>query len=1437
MQGNLYGLTNPQKSIWFTEEVYKGTPMENITGTVIIPEKVNFPVLEKAINIFVEKNDSFRLKFIMDNQQVKQYISDYCWFNVEIIDITSDEELHKFEKEISTKPFTLFDSLLYIYKIIKFPDGHGGFIVNMHHLISDAWSAGLGGSEIIKIYTRLLKNENIKDIVYPSYIEYINSEQDYFHSSKFAKDKEFWNNMFETVPEMASIPCSDYSEKKNLKAFSHRKQFTISQNLITEINEFCKNSKISNFNFFMAVFSVYIGRTCGLDEFVIGTPVLNRSNVKEKHTSGMFVNTVPVKVSLNKEMKFNELASSISSRLFNIFKHQKYPYLSLLEDLRHKDNTIPNLYNVLISYQNIRSTAQTSETPFNIQWIPNDHTADDINIHIYDMNDTGNINIAYDYQTNKYKEQDIIDIHERILNIINQVLSNSDKSVTDLDIVTPNEKNLLLHEFNNTNVEYDKSKTISMLFEEQSLKTPDRVALVFENHEMTYKELNEKSNSLAHFLRSKGIGRNDIVGIMVSRSLEMIISILAVLKSGGTYIPIDPEYPQDRIEYMLDNSHAKFLLTFENLKNKVNFKDKIFIELKNTSIYSAKSTSLDNINHPNDSSYIIYTSGSTGMPKGVILTHKALSNLTNYCNNYIHYLKDDIYRTVVSITTVCFDIFIFETLISLQKGLKLVIANDEEKNVPHLLDRLIKNYNIQIIQATPSRMQFLVNNYKDIPALSNLDYITLAGEQLPLALVNQLKNISSATIYNGYGPSETTVFSTLTDVTDYKKITIGKPLYNTIIYILDKNLNIKPTGSIGELYIAGDGMGKGYLNNPDLTNKSFIPNPFMPGTLMYKTGDLGCFRPDGEILCLGRCDTQVKIRGLRIELGEIEACIDSYPDIDKCIVIVDKEQKIVAYYSSTTAINVSDLKAYLQRKLPSYFIPNFFVQVDKFKLTPNGKIDKKSLQSVKKESTAEYEAPKTDRQKQLVKIFESVLGKQKISINDNFFEIGGDSLSAIKLQLEAFNSGLSVSYKDIFTYPTIKLLSENIIGTEKSDEEPVYDYSSIDKLLSQNSKPGKVRMKKDNIKNILLTGSTGYLGSHILDYLLKHTRSNIYCLIRAKNNTDPQTRLLDTLRFYFGHKYDKLIFKRIFAVEGNIINSKLGLNSLYYNELGENIDCIINSAAIVKHYGNSKLFNDTNIVGVQNLIDFCTHFNCKLIHLSTISVSGNIFNDDIENQNNIISFSEQNLNINQDLSNIYIKTKFLAERLILENVLNNNLNANIIRVGNITNRFSDGAFQINVSENAFINRIRSFIQIGSVPVSLKDVPIEFSPVDICASAIVNLTRYKNPFTVFHVFNNNYITFEKLLNILDSQGIHLNFVEDSEFNEIVKTLSMDEKTQNAVSGIITDFSRSKKIEYVTNIKMENSFTNKYLKKIIFQWPKINEKYISKYVAYLKSIKYI
>lgn len=789
MESNVYNLTNPQKSIWFTEQFYKGTPIENITGCVIVLEKLNLKALQKAINLFVKSNDSFRLKFTVKDDKPLQYLSSFSEFEIENVMVNTDEDIKDIENEMSNTPFEVLDNLLFSFKTFTFPDGHGGFVITAHHLISDAWTAGLVVNEIMDYYEKII-NSQIIDNKNPSYLDYITSEQEYLNSEKFNKDKEFWNEIFKTVPEVATIPSINVeNSNSSLSCKAKRKQFVIPKETMNLINEFCKQNKASAFNFFMAVLAIYLSRVSSLDDFTIGTPILNRGNFKEKQTTGMYISTIPFRISINHKIPFAEFLSNISADFSKIFRHQKYPYQYLLEDLRKKDSSIPNLYNILLSYQNVRSNKQTSDINYESSWVGNNFISDDIDIHLYDMNDTGDINIAYDYLISKYSIDDICSIHARFLYIINQVLENNDITLNEIEIVTPDEKKKILYDFNNTSADYPRDKTITQLFEEQVEKTPNNIAVVFEDQKLTYRELNQRANSLASYLRSQKIGRNDIVGIMVNRSLEMIISILAVLKSGACYIPIDPEYPQDRIEYMLNNSSAKLLLTFKRLENKVTFDNKLFVELDNE-LYNSNKDNLININEPDDLAYIIYTSGSTGKPKGVMLKH---SNINNFIQGMCNVVDFNSEKTIVSVTTISFDIFVLESLLPLQRGLKIVVATENEQNDIRLFNALCLKNNVNIIQTTPSRFQVLISNLNELDYLEGITDILVGGESFPKMLLGKLHQLTHANIYDVYGPTETAVWSTVKNLTNESSITIGKPIANTRCYILDNNKNLLPT--------------------------------------------------------------------------------------------------------------------------------------------------------------------------------------------------------------------------------------------------------------------------------------------------------------------------------------------------------------------------------------------------------------------------------------------------------------------------------------------------------------------------------------------------------------------------------------------------------------------------------------------------------------------
>lgn len=727
-----------------------------------------------------------------------------------------------------------------------------------------------------------------------------------------------------------------------------------------------------------------------------------------------------------------------------------------------------------------------------------------------------------------------------------------------------------------------------------------------------------------------------------------------------------------------------------------------------------------------------------------------------------------------------------------------------------------------------------------------LKYILIGVE--PVKSTTMLKYINSnpnINIINGYGPTEATICATLYNFTkeesvNYNIIPIGKPLSNNKIFILDKNHYIVPIGTTGEMYIIGDNVGQGYLNNSQLTNERFCQLPFYNSNTAYKTGDLAKWDSKGIITFVGRNDNQIKINGHRIELGEIENTISLYPHIQKCIVLY-KNSQLYAYITSDTNINLSDLRLFLQSKLPNFFVPNFMVQIDKFKLTSNGKIDKKYLESILVRPVQNYVAPENEFQKVLIDLWSKFLKVENVGITDNFFELGGDSLVAIQMQIEAFKLGLNISYSDIFQFPTIKQLSEKTNSNLNEQTDLNYDYTQINNLLKNNCPENISSIHSQNIShlssNILLTGATGFVGSHILANLLNNTKSNIYCIIREKGNISATDRLLNILNFYFGNQYNTLINKRIFIITGDITLKNFGMSEKDYNNLGNIISYVINSAAIVKHYGKSQIFSQTNIDSVKTLIQFCKYFSIRLTHISTTSVSGNIFVEKISEK--LIDFSEKDLFINQDLSNIYIYTKFTAEKLILESVLKDTLHAQIIRLGNISSRYSDGMFQFNISENAFVNRLKTFIAIGKFPSEFLQEHLEFTPVDLCAECIVKLAlnnTISNKNTIFHIFNNNYILIHDLLLYLKNINIDINIIPLCEFNNVVDSLLKDTTSSSLLSGIITDLDNGKLI-YKNKINLDNSYTNSILKTLNFSWPSIDEIYIRKYFGYLKSIKFI
>ena len=843
MKKDVYKLTAPQNAIWLTEQYYQNTNINNICGSVIITEKVNFENLEKAINIFVKNTDSFRIQLLFENSQIKQYVTEYVPFKIETVKVETEEQVKELEKETGKKIFNLIENKLFEFKLFSLPNGEGGFVINAHHIISDSWTLGILVNKIIEIYAKLNRNEDTENIEILSYIDYIKSEQEYIASEKFIKDKTYWEEKFNSVPEIAEIPSIN-AKNQDTDVAAKRELISINKEELNKINEFCMQNKVSVYNFFMALFGIYVSKVSNLKDFAIGTPILNRTNFKEKNTPGMFISTIPFRITIDSDKTFAEYVSQVAADSIGMLRHQKYSYQYIIENLRKKDSSLPNLYNVMLSYQITKMTANMDEVPHKIDWAFNETMSDDIDIHLFDF-DGEKLNIAYDYIVNKYSKLDITKMHERIMHMVDQVISNSCVQIKKIEIVTPEEKHKILNEFNNTKVDYPKDKTVVDLFEEQVEKTPDNIAVVFEEQKLTYRELNEKANSLAHYLVENGVEQGNVVGIMLDRSFETIISMLAVLKANATYLLIDKDLPEDRILYMLENAKYKCLIKSNKIKD-INCEAKIFIEDINLDDYDK--FNLDLQYNIENSFCIIYTSGSTGLPKGVELKHKGIVNMVL---SYKYRLNIDICNIFISISTVAFDMFIVENYVPLLFGKTVILTNNEEQKIPTSISNLINEYSVDFILTTPSRIELLITE-ECVKCLNKLKVIQLGGEVFSSGLYEKLSKYTKAYIYNGYGPSEITACCANKHITD-NNISIGIPFCNTSIYILNYDNTLCPTGMSGEICVVGDGISKGYINNIEATSKVFVENPYGSGK-MYKTGDIGRYNENCELEYIGRKD-------------------------------------------------------------------------------------------------------------------------------------------------------------------------------------------------------------------------------------------------------------------------------------------------------------------------------------------------------------------------------------------------------------------------------------------------------------------------------------------------------------------------------------------------------------------------------------------------------
>ncbi|KAA6458948.1 amino acid adenylation domain-containing protein [Bacillus cereus] len=954
--------------------------------------------------------------------------------------------------------------------------------------------------------------------------------------------------------------------------------------------------------------------------------------------------------------------------------------------------------------------------------------------------------------------------------------------------------------------------------------------MVYKDQQLTYKELNEKVNQLAFYLQKRNIGPESMVGVYIERSLEMIVSILGIIKAGGAYVPLDPAYPTKRLEYILKDANIQVLLTQSHLTQWIP-KEIDCIDIKEHEMNISREK---NINptievKPDNLAYVIYTSGSTGNPKGVLYEQKGLCN---FINASINFTKLNTGSKVVQFSSIAFDVSLYDIFATLVSGGTLYVCGQQDIMPVEPLTQFLLEKKITHAFLPPT-----VLNLLDESKFEELQTVISAGSVCSEQVAKRW--VKNHLFINAYGPTEASV-ATIDIYSGKGTPPIGRSIPNVEVYVLNEAKKLVPIGTVGELYIGGIALARGYLNQPELTKASFIPHPFKNSSndRLYRTGDLVKYLPDGNIEYIGRADKQVKIRGFRIELGEIETILGNHPDIKEVTVVAQEDSFgdniLVAYIVGEG--DTQEWRKHVGVHLPNYMVPAHFIKIESLPLTVNGKVDKDALPAWASiiQTNEGYIAPRNRVEQKMVEIWSEVLGidSSVIGINDNFFDLGGHSLKIMSTLVKTFSEGWNVTIKDYFELKTINNIAKKIqYGYKVNSHSDTLDI----KLTTPPKKLKKTKRHEfSNNSKILLTGATGFLGIHLLEQLLDTTECKIYCLVRGENKQEANNRLLHMLKFYFKNKfvsYQSLVNQRIFIVQGDLAKQNMGLENELYKELHQQISTVIHAAALTKHFGEYSEFERANVQAVKELLAFVGDTK-DLHHISTTGVAGQFVLNETET-----IFKESDFYVKQNYKdNVYVKSKFLAEYEIFKAILTGT-DATIYRVGNLTNRYIDGQHQYNFTENAFMSKLKFILQYGIVTDVLLSSEVEFTPVDYCSKIITgfvtsNEIHENSKNCVNHIYNHLTLNLNVLVKLLNSMGYPIKVISETEYQQFILELSKDKKKQEDIQNLMT-FEEPKDNCYKP-INLDSTETQKTLKLLGIQWPIINIEYIQQIINYMTSV---
>ncbi|WP_159882308.1 non-ribosomal peptide synthetase [Paenibacillus puerhi] len=1047
-----YEASSAQKRIYLLQQLDKGI-VYNMPVVCEVEGEIQAECLESAFQLLIRRHESLRTSFENRNGVILQNIHSDVSFKLEKRDVHGagwEEQIRAF-----VRTFDLGHAPLLRVELIRHKE-RTYLLVDMHHIISDGVSMKL----LLKEFMELYQDKKLEELRI-QYKDYAAWQHNLMHTDEMERQRTYWIEQFSGELPVLNLPC-DY-ERPILQSFEgDRIDFSLPEKMTEQVRRLAREAGATTQMVMLSAFHILLSKYSGQDDIVIGSPVSGRTHADLQGIIGMFVNTLALRNRSDGEKRYFDFLKEVKEHALEAFVHESYPYEALLDQLQiARDPSRNPLFDVMLNMVYADDEARVDISGFRLNPIPLENRLSKFDLTLHVTESEHKLSCSMEYSTKLFRSDTIARMGRHFQYIVTQICTNRDVTLSSIELLTETDKLQILEKFNDTFTDFPRNQTIHALFETAAAQAPDQMAVVYGSQSMTYGQLNERANRLAHTLRGQGVQAGDSIGLMTERSLDMIVGILGILKAGAAYVPLDPDNPEERIRYIIEDSGIHLLLTQTRLQDRMSFEgQRLFLDEPH--IYAEETSNPPESVTSDQLAYLIYTSGTTGNPKGNMTTHRNIVRVVKETN----YLELDREDRLLQLSSYAFDGATFEIFGALLNGSMLVLVSKETFLDMVKLADIIQRDRISVMFITTALFNALVDVNAD--ALRSVRKVLFGGERASIPhLRRAYETLGPGKLVNVYGPTETTVFATYYPIQEpipghMINIPIGKPISNTSAYILGKRGELLPVGVYGELALGGEGVAKGYLNRLDLTADKFVCNPFTPGQLMYKSGDIARWLPDGNIEFLQRADSQIKIRGFRVELEEIERKLVSYPSIRSAVVVAkenDRHDKyLCAFVTVSDTFVKSDIISYLKQSLPDYMVPSLLKPLDRLPLTPNGKVDKRALPDISFEELADgaYEPPRTLTEAKLVELWQSVLGVPRIGTGDYFFELGGHSLKAVLLVGKIHQTfHKEVPFKAFLENPTIQSMASYLDQSavrlyeeiRKCGEQPYYKASSAQKRI------------------------------------------------------------------------------------------------------------------------------------------------------------------------------------------------------------------------------------------------------------------------------------------------------------------------------------------------------------------------------------------------------